>query len=70
MKATIIESQLTKRVIKLKLSAESFEEERILKFLVDSLASDGTLFTMTSDAGEPRGIFRLEGNATEGVGHE
>lgn len=60
MKAKIINSPLTGRIRRLQLTAESFEEERILKMLFDGIMNDDTLFEL-SHLGESCGSFRFNG---------
>ena len=64
MEATIIESGITGRVIRVELKAENFADERILRMTVDGLASDGTLFELTRD-GEPCGAFTFNQSKQE-----
>jgi hypothetical protein len=58
MEAIVIESNLTGRVTRIQLTADSFEDQRILKMIIDGLASGGTLFELSKD-GEPCGAFRF-----------
>ena len=64
MEAIKIESGLTGRVKRLKLKANSFDDERILRVLFDGLATDGTLFELTRD-GEPVGCFKFNKSKQE-----
>lgn len=45
MKAIITESGLTDRIKRIQLAADTFEEERLLKLLIDGLATGGALRT-------------------------
>jgi hypothetical protein len=64
MEAIINESGLTGRVTRVELTAGSFADERILRFLVDGLAHDGTLFELTRN-GEPVGTFTFNKGKAE-----
>ncbi len=55
MKAIITESGLTDRIKRIQLAADTFEEERLLKLLIDGLAT-GALFELSRD-GVPCGTF-------------
>ena len=52
MEAIIIESGIAGSVTRVELRAASFPDQRILRMIIDGLASDGTLFELTRD-GEP-----------------
>jgi hypothetical protein len=67
MDARITTNQLTGRVQRLRLTAESFQEERILAMITDGLVNGETLFELTR-SGEPRGAFRFNRSQEEGDG--
>ncbi len=56
MEAIIIESGIAGSVTRVELRAASFPDQRILRMIIDGLASDGTLFELTRD-GEPCGAL-------------
>ena len=60
MEAIVINSGLTGRVTRIEITADSFEDERILKMIIDGLENGGTLFELTRD-GEPCGAFTFAG---------
>lgn len=59
MKASGFPDRVTGRLRRLRLTAETFEEERVLKMIFDGLTNDGTLFELTRD-GESQGSFRFD----------
>ena len=65
MDARITTSQLTGRITRLTLKAETFDDERILAMIADGLASADTLFELTRN-GEPKGAFRFNRSQEEG----
>lgn len=60
MKAIAITDPLTGRIRRLRLTADTFDEERVLKIMLDGLVHDDTLFQLTRD-GEPCGAFKFSG---------
>ena len=56
MKAIITESGLTDRIKRIQLAADTFEEERLLKLLIDGLATGKVLFEPSRD-GVPSGTI-------------
>jgi hypothetical protein len=64
MEATISESGITGRVIRVELKANSFEEERLLRMIVNGIADGGTLFELSRN-GEPKGAFTFNNSRRE-----
>jgi hypothetical protein len=59
VKTLATESGLTGRVTQLHLTANSFEDERILKMIFDGLVTGGTLFELTKN-GQHCGSFTFD----------
>jgi hypothetical protein len=71
MDVLIDTSTITDRVTRLTLTAESFQEERILRMILDGLLKEGIKFYMTRD-GQPVESFEFSGGMIleEGGDHE